>query len=224
MKIQILDLQGRLNINRVPFNNRDEFSRLDDILDLQSDYTDRVIDWIDANKIPEPQGAEDIDYSDGLLPANRPLGDVSELLMIRDMAIPDYLKLRPLLTALPEYIGEEAVGETKYNINTVNAKLLEAIADLSASEAQQVVDQQQRGGYENINNWYSGAVGAKLYNRRSLFAVSSSFFEIVVTVNFQQSVAVLTTKLYRDPGDGKITIINRQLGNAASAATRLASL
>lgn len=228
MFIEVTDLQGRMNINQIAESNNaaaiEAFRRLGDILALNDDYSDRLLDWLDADNLVSPEGAEDVDYSNGYLPANRAMADVSEMLLLRDMAVEDFLKLQPLLTALPDQIGGKTLPETKYNINTVDAKLLEAIANLTASEAQQVVEQQQRGGHENINNWYSGAIGAKLNAKRHLLTGSSSFFEIRVTVSYQQRIVVLTTQLYRNPEDGSIRIINRQIGNAASAAAELVSL
>lgn len=220
MHIEVKDLQGRFNINHMlQTRAQNQFRQIGNRLSLSEDYTDRIIDWLDENKTALAAGAEDIDYSDGYLPANRLMTDVSELLLIKGMAIEDFLEIKPLLTVLPGKIANEAIDNTKYNINTVDAKILEAVAGLSSEESSQIVDQQLRGGYNSLNSWFSGPSGSKLRSVSTLWDIKTQFFEIIVTVNYQQRIVVLTSQLHRSPEDGSITIIKRQVGTANSVIT-----
>ena len=219
MSIEIHDLQGRFNLNNLVNNSGQvdsaavaDLRRLQQILGLEADYTDRIVDWIDSNKNVFGNGAEDADYNQGYLPANAAMADKTELRLIQGMAIEDYEKLAPLVVALPKVVGEQPVNGTKYNINTVDAKLLEAISSLSAGAAQQVSNRQQKGGYDSLQDWLNSPDGANLGAVSNKIVVKSEFFEIVVTANYQQRITVLTAYLYRDPVDGSITVIKHQLG------------
>lgn len=217
MTIVISDLQGRFNLNNLVDSNgavnitaANEFRRLQTILDLSSDYTDLIIDWIDFNRLPRGNGGEDDVYNQGYLPANAPMADKTELRLIKGMDRQDFLKLAPLVVALPKQLGKFRFDDTKYNINTVDAKLLEAISTLSSNATQQVEARQQKGGYDTLQQWLNTPEGANLNAVSGKLSVNSEFFEIVVKANYQQRISVLTATLFRNSNDGKLTIIKRQ--------------
>ena len=216
MTIEIHDLQGRFNLNNLVNPNSglpdtkalQDYRQLQQTLSLSSDYADRIVDWIDGNTSLYGDGAEDADYTGGYLPANQPLVDISELLLIKQMQREDYLLLKPVVTALPT---SRVIG-SKYNINTVDAKLLQALTALSDGEIAQIQQRQQQGGYRTLKEWLTSPGGSGLASVKQRLTVKSAFFEVVVRASFQQRVCLLSTYLYRDPDDGTISVIKRQRG------------
>ena len=222
MSIEIHDLQGRFNVNNLVNSGGSvngmavtQFRKLLNGLAIQRDYTALVVDWMDADKNRFADGAEDPDYQGDYLPANRPLVDKSELLMVKDMDPQDYLKLAPYITALPKKLGKTLFDATKYNLNTADAKLLKAVG-LSAGEADAIKSRQEQGGFDTLQQWLSTPEGGKLASGSSLFTIRSDFFEVVVKASYQQRISILTSYLYRNPEDGAITIIKRQIGAGLS--------
>lgn len=219
MTISISDDQALFNINNLvtgsgvadPTAAR-EFRRLLQKLEITTDYTDRIIDWIDTDHRPAGDGAEDSAYDQGYLPANRPMADKTELRLIVGMTVADYLKLAPYVVALPKRVGAQRFDQTKYNINTVGATLLQAISSVSALEAQDVADRQRQGGYDRLDEWLASPQGAALKTISTRLAVGTEFFKVVVKVKYRGRISIITTHLYRDAGTGSLTVIERQIG------------
>jgi general secretion pathway protein K len=85
--------------------------------------TEALIDWLDEDdQVTGVGGAESLYYISAqppLAPANRPLRDVSELMLLRHMT-PELLNcLRPHVTVLPEI--------TSLNVNTATAGVLQGV-------------------------------------------------------------------------------------------------
>lgn len=219
MTIEIHDIQGRLNVNNLVDANGvsngvavDHLRRLQNQLYTDGDYTDVLADWLDADDSPRPQGAEFGSYPSGSLPANRPFTDITELRLLPGMTPGDFEKLAPYLVALPKQVGGNRFDVTKYNINTVDATLLEAISGLSSLETKKIEDRQSRGGYDDLSDWLASPEGAGLYRISDQLSVNSVFFEVVVTARYLGRVCILKSQIYRDPGSGNFVVIKRQIG------------
>jgi general secretion pathway protein K len=108
---QVFDLQGRFNVNSLVGANgkRDEnaykvFVRLLELLQLDTALADLVVDWIDADVQPEPQGGEDglyMSQSPAHLTGNLAMSSISELMQLPGITREVYLRLKPHVTALP---------------------------------------------------------------------------------------------------------------------------
>lgn len=219
MTIEIRDIQGQLNVNNLVDANGssnsvavDHLRRLQNQLYTDRDYTDLLVDWMDGDDSPRPQGAEYGSYPDGSQPANRLLTDITELRLLSGMQAGDFEKLAPYLAALPKQAGGNRIDTTKYNINTVNATLLEAISGLSGLETRKIEDRQSRGGFDDLSEWLASPEGAGLHTISDQLSVSTAFFEVVVTARYQGRVCILKSQLYRDPGSGSFVMIKRQIG------------
>lgn len=140
---QIVDQQGRINLNNLASTSDPTQQATADqllwlmvnVLDIKNgaELVPAIRDWIDANDMPLPGGAEDSTYL-GLDPpyraANRPMGAISELLQVQGMTPEAYRKLRPFVTALPQ--------DTKINVNTAPVQVLMALCsqpDMGAIQA-----------------------------------------------------------------------------------------
>lgn len=65
---------------------------------------DALVDWIDSDQAPQPNGAEDQHYRGLEAPyatADKPVADITELRALRHMTADHYDRLRPWLCALP---------------------------------------------------------------------------------------------------------------------------
>ena len=120
---QIEDQQGAFNVNNLVSEGKvnvaqlAHFRRLLATLGLPDALAYALVDWIDDDSQPQPQGgAEDAYYlalDPPYLAANRPLIDVAELALVRGFDDNVRARLRPYVTALP--------GFTAVNVNTAAA-------------------------------------------------------------------------------------------------------
>ena len=219
IRIEIEDLQGRFNLNNLINGNGvalasyvNQFRELQRVLGLKGKYSNALLDWIDSDEINASGKFEDEQFSSiGYLPFNAPMVDKSELQLLPDMLAEDYQILREHVVALPKNIGPKSFASTKYNLNTLDAKLLEA---LGARSTAPIIEQQQRGGYKSVNRWFGSKLVKDLNNerRQNQLAVESEFFEVRVIAHYQSRRSELRVQLYRDSDDGSITVLKRQWG------------
>jgi general secretion pathway protein K len=138
---RIDDQQGAFNLNNLVRNgvaspvHVAQYQRLLQILGLPESLAANLIDWIDADSEPQPQGgAEDEHYQarqPPTLAANRVLTDVAELALVSGYDAEGVIeRLRPFVTALPSF--------TALNVNTATPEVLAAVVrglDLDAARA-----------------------------------------------------------------------------------------
>ncbi len=134
----IVDMQGRFNLNslvndagQLNVDQRDQFQRLLDALDIDRFKIAAIVDWLDADvNIVNADGAEDDYYSlrdPPYLPANRRFTSIGELKLVKGFNDPndvdnakDYELLLPHVSALPEV--------TPVNVNTATSAVIESLA------------------------------------------------------------------------------------------------
>ena len=217
MTVEVTDLQGRFNLNNIVSANGRvnsqalaDFARLLEALDIATDYGPQLVDWLDDNNSVTIAGAEDEAYQSlGYLAANQSMSDRSELRLLHDMQFQDYIRLKDYVVALPHQIKDQQIAATKYNINTLAAKMVEA---LSGDGNKDITAIQQGGGYSSLNKWVSsGDIGSLLIARNQL-STQSEFFEIKVTAVYDQRISIIRSQVYRDNNDGSITLLKRQQG------------
>ena len=117
VRIEVEDEARRLDPNLMP----DALPRLLARLGLDPLLADGILDWIDADDVARPHGAERRWYA-GLTPArapaNRPLRTVGELLLVRGIDRATLERLRPFVTV---------AGEDGVNPNTAAPDVLLAV-------------------------------------------------------------------------------------------------
>ncbi|MBD8525557.1 type II secretion system minor pseudopilin GspK [Pseudomarimonas arenosa] len=110
---QVFDQTGCIDLNRLFADGQPvgiqvrRFKRLLQVLKLNENLADRVIDWIDPDNAPRPQGAEDLAYlaqTPAYRSANRPMAHISELRLVAGVDAKTYQTLRPHVCALPEAV------------------------------------------------------------------------------------------------------------------------
>ncbi len=110
----------------------DIFKRLLKELKINEDYADRLVDYIDADKIPWVSGGEG-------KAKNYPLSSLSELSYIFPE---DILRtVRPYLTVFGETINTDQQTHINININTADLPLLKAMhTDMSEALAKRIIE------------------------------------------------------------------------------------
>ncbi|WEJ89411.1 MAG: type II secretion system minor pseudopilin GspK [Klebsiella huaxiensis] len=161
----ITDAQACFNLNAINQLNGDEnaempypaqvFTRLLEYLGSEPlralQLTAALRDWVDSNREPLLNGAEDEVYmaqSPGYLTGNQPLQDVSELRLLVGMDAALYQRLLPYVCALTNDV-------LQVNVNTLKpaqAALLAALfpAELTVPEAQQLLQTRASTGWSSV--------------------------------------------------------------------------
>jgi len=153
---QIEDQQGAFNVNNLVAEGKvnvaqlEHFRRLLALLGLPDALAYTLVDWIDADGQPQPQGgAEDAYYlalDPPYLAANRPLIDVAELALVAGFDDGVRARLLPFVTALP--------GFTAVNVNTAPPEVLSAVIDgLDLGGAQAMVAQRDRAYFRDAGDF-----------------------------------------------------------------------
>jgi len=153
---KIEDQQGLFNVNNLVSEGKvnvaqlAHFQRLLATLGLPDALAYTLVDWIDDDSQPQPQGgAEDAYYlalDPPYLTANRPLIDVDELALVAGFDVSVRARLRPYVTALP--------GSTAVNVNTAPPEVLAAVIDgLDLGNAQAMVAQRDRAYFRDTGDF-----------------------------------------------------------------------
>jgi general secretion pathway protein K len=131
LEASLEDLEGRFNLNWLvdPGTGKKNplavkaFQQLLQILQIEPAWADKVVDWIDLDPAPEPEGAEDSVYlgqNPPYLTANQHITSTSELLALPGFGRDRYVKLAPFISALPY--------NSKFNYCSAAAPVLDAFA------------------------------------------------------------------------------------------------
>jgi general secretion pathway protein K len=220
---QVTDLDGRFNVNSLVDDSgvKDSvsyeiFERLLRILDVPMDVADKLIDYIDADQQPEPNGGEDSLYTSLSPPSrtpNRPIVRVSELRALAGFSVENFRKLQPYVSALPR-------NERAINLCTASGQLLDAMANQSlwAKNQTTLLGQRKSGCYPKAPD-FQGLFGANpqdLQKIQGRFKEQSSYFELrsIVTVG-NQSFALYSLMLRSNGGGGRtdVRVLSRALAD-----------
>jgi|TARA_Y100000310_G_scaffold334186_1_gene413331 general secretion pathway protein K len=217
VEIQITDLQSLFNLNSLAVTgtrgnaNRLRFEALLAELAIDSFITDLVADWMDDNQSTRQLGAEDYDYLDQNPPYRTGTGmmaDVSELRLLLEMDEEDYRNLLSYVVVLPD-------GSVPININTAPAIMLQSIAtDLTLDSAEILVEQRDaQEGYQSVDEFLQqqGVTGAGGIDKTGL-SVRSQYFRVASRARYNDRVSKLTSIIQRDPFDGQMRVLSRDLG------------
>jgi general secretion pathway protein K len=200
----IEDQQGRFNLNNLVKGgkiNRPQvahFQKLLVMLGLPPQLAGALVDWIDADSEPQPEGgAEDETYlamQPPYLAANRPLIDVAELALVRGFDEGVRARLGPFVTALPRF--------TAVNANTAPPEVLAAVIEgLSLDGARDLVAQRQRAYFRSWDEFFRQLPPGLIVPTEDI-SVSSDFFMATMRVSIGGAQSRAVALLARgNPGD-----------------------
>lgn len=237
---EVEDLNRRFNINTLlkpgkpDLNGRrtlsvhqEQFIRLLQALDepevSESDarlITDSISDWIDADQLTLPQGAED-DYYFGKEPPHRtpnsPMTSTSELLSVAYMTPEIYRALRPFITVWPLN-----ATDFKINVHTASAMILRTFNEddnlnpLSESEGQTLIDHRDEQGFVDVADFLKRPVFSSMEQTKIAWATNalgeeSDHFLLRADVEVGERNMRLYSVLFQD--DREVVTLMRSSGD-----------
>lgn len=179
--ISIADAQARFNLNNLvqqgQLSKADVpiYTRLLTQLGLPTDLVNPLVDWLDADSITLPGGAEDLDYLNHDPPyraANQPLQSFDELRLVKGYTEEVLKKLAPFVTVLPE--------PRPINVNTADATVLAALTGADTNQVEQMVQARENNPIDTKANFQALFPGTTL-NPKSYDVVSGYFIVSVET-------------------------------------------
>ncbi|MEO8537878.1 MAG: type II secretion system minor pseudopilin GspK [Betaproteobacteria bacterium] len=188
---RIADAQGLLNVNNLANPAAASFerlraSRLFASLNLPPALLAAVIDWVDADAIEEPGGAEDDWYRSlsppGIAP-NMPAARIQELADVRGMTARELASLMRFATALPE--------PSPLNVNTAPPELLAASVDGVATDAlNALITSRTARPFATIAEFRERLPPqATLVGNEAMYTVKSRYFLVLVRARQGDAVA-----------------------------------
>lgn len=209
LEASLEDLQGRFNLNNLVKNdgtpdavNVAAFTKLLELLGLENKWAPMMVDWIDADIVPQNiEGAEDSVYMGQAPPyrtPNRYITSASELLALPGFGRERYLLLAPYVTALP--------WKTTINVCTAKDKVLDAFlasgqTDFSSTAGQ--LDKNRVAGtggcFPTLANYQAAFGDPKLWAQtQSKFGQTSAYFHLTSFITVGSAEFNLYSLLYRD--------------------------
>lgn len=213
-------LDNRFNVNNLVINGAVSaphaayFRRLLNSLEMDLGIADKIIDWIDADQMPMPNGAEDFVYlakSPGYKTGSKHFQHVRELALLDGMTAADYQKLLPYVAVLP-LTGQTA---TKMNVNTMSPPLLKALHLSISNEIALQLNQNNAASFPRMDDFFQhSSVQYTLHDpatRRDiqeLADVKSIWIQAASTIQMEGQVFQMYALLRRNiSGDARV--VNR---------------
>jgi len=186
---RIVDAQGLFNVNNLAAGNaaseRRRFARLFATLGIPSSTLASIIDWIDADNVPQPDGAEDAWYlgqADPSLAANAPATRVEELGFVRGMTVPAMAQLVRFCTSLPVV--------TPLNVNTAPLELLAASLDnIEPAQLAALVASRVAHPFGTVAEFRARLPAGASLGDEAMYSVGSRYFLVTVRARQGETVA-----------------------------------
>lgn len=177
----IVDQQGLFNLNNLVSNGvvsapaLARYQRLLTALNLPQQLGDTLVDWMDANSEPMPNGAEDGYYLNLAKPyrcANRPLSDIGELAWVKGYDATVIRRLLPFVSVLPEM-------NTGVNVNFAPPEVLVAVLPgLTLEDARQMATQIKANPYKTMAEFLQQLPRSASQDSTMILSVSSQYFMV----------------------------------------------
>ncbi len=209
MAIEIIDLQGRINLNNALNSDtrHSPISRIFNDLLLKPDLNQSLSDWLDSDMTPLTGGAEDFHYLALEVPyrtGNQALASSSELMTLFDMPVDEFPVLRPYITALKQ--------PTPININTAPEMVLSLInANLSGQQVAGYRDSHP-SGYSSVEEFLTADVMAGVNIDHKLLTVTSTNYAVKIKTTINDRTLWLFSRLNLDSSTGDIALNARTVG------------
>lgn len=210
---QIVDLQGRFNLNNLGIANLDQYQLYANQLErlmasiegldpfLARTLAPSIRDWIDTDQEQTPyDGAEDPEYARLTPPyrtANRLMQSVTELMAIKGMTREVYQRLLPHVAALPQ-------TGTAINVNTATPPVLHAMFENPTAALDSFIEQRLSKPAESVSELTQQMDAGDTPD--SMFTVRSSFFQLQTVATIGNSRVALYS-LYFRPSTGAPTVL-----------------
>lgn len=155
--VTIEEESGKINLNNLVLPNGMEsdvwkpvVEQLFRTLRIPADTIPALADWIDTDDTPRSGGAERIHYAGltpQLVPSNRPLETVEELMGVRGMGPSPFERLKPFITV---YSDAPSSPSTPVNVNTAPREVLTALDERITPElADRIIRRRQENPFRS---------------------------------------------------------------------------
>jgi general secretion pathway protein K len=186
---RIVDAQGLFNVNNLAAGNvaseRRRFARLFATLGIPPSTLASIIDWVDADNVPQPDGAEDAWYlaqADASLAANAPATRIEELGLVRGMTVPAMAQIVRFCTSLPP--------GTPLNVNTAPVELLAASLDnIAPAQLAALVESRVAHPFSTVSDFHARLPPGASMGDETLYSVGSRYFLVMVRARQGETVA-----------------------------------
>ncbi len=212
-------LNDRFNVNNLVVNGQVSephvtyLRSLLNTLEMDVGIADKIIDWIDVDQLPMPNGAEDFVYlakSPGYQTGSKHFQHVRELALLDGVSTADYQNLLPYLTALP-VIGNR---HTKMNVNTLSPPMIKALS-LSISNAMALqVNQNNQANFGSMDEFFQHKSlqyvltdTVERNNIRDLASVQTLNLQASSTIQMEGQVIQMYALLQRENTGGARVIV-----------------
>ena len=212
MTAQIEDERSKLNLNDLataadPNAKKTKVlrvKRLFALLQLNPDLVDAIVDWVDADDIPEAVGAESV-YYQALRPsyraANAPLQTPGELRLIKGMTPEIVDKLLQYVTVYPHD------GESRININTADLLVLQALDPrISQTTAGEIIQNRPYKTIVELDRVSSVADIMRELRPLGVYEVKSNIFSARLSLTVNETTKAGAVVLQRDEATGNSTV------------------
>lgn len=210
---QIEDERGKLNLNELANlqdpNSRTKkiirFKRFFELLQINPDLVDAIVDWVDADEVPEATGAEST-YYQSLRPSYRaadaPLQTLSELYLIKGMTDDIVQKLRRYVTVYPTQ------ADGKVNLNTADPLVIQSLDPrVTQSMATEIVQGRPYKTPQELDRISSFEAIAKELRITQAYDVKSNYFSARMTITVNEVVRSSLVILRRDDVKGDSSVL-----------------
>ncbi|MCF1430551.1 MAG: type II secretion system minor pseudopilin GspK [Shewanella sp.] len=185
----------------------------------------KVKDYLDADSVTSPFGAEDAEYESRTIPyraANTLMNDKSELRAVLGVTQKIYQVLAPYVCVIP------GNSQQVLNINTVAADqsvLLAAMFDnkISAGAAKSLINQRPAAGYKKLEDFWSDAnIGEGVDDKmKSSISIDSKYFLLHASAKVDDALFQMESVLTNSGGQFKV--VTRQFGAQSQIKTKQAA-
>ena len=209
---QVTDLQSKFNLNNliqadgsIDQGQFEQFQRLLKTLNIETDITAEIVDWIDPDQYPTfPGGAEDDIYTKLTPPyrtANQPMISTSELLSLNSVDTYIYKTLKPFVTALPV--------KTRINVNTADSIILLSLDNgMTKNDVQRLIIERVPSGFSDIPSSFKSLL---LPKNLTNISNNSNYFQLKLMIRIDTVTMTMFSSIRRDQ-NGNTSILMRSFG------------
>lgn len=209
---QISDITSLFDINRLTVEGKSDQRSIQQLklllrqYNIDTDVANLLADWIDKDLQAQSSGAESTYYTT-LEPAYRtpdqPIQTLDESIFIKGIGAETIQKLHSVATALP--------AVTEYNLNTMPDELMAALMPgIDMSVVQSLILQRNSAPWESVDEFMKQLIDNSGMDEKEItervksqeFSVSSKYFRVTSTVEYDGSVFTMQSDIYRDPTTG----------------------
>jgi general secretion pathway protein K len=202
---RIVDAQSMLNVNMLASLQHGtqehlRFARLFAALGIPAATLASITDWVDADEVSQPNGAEDAWYAAEAAPslaANGPATRIEEVSTVRGMTLPAMTRIAPFVTALPE--------DTPVNVNTAPPQVLAALLDgIEPDALASLVAYRNAHPFASPEDFRGRLPASVAIIDPDLVAVNTRYFLVSVRARQGETTAQARALIRRDAGSSSV--------------------